>query len=243
MVMPELMFANDADDGKNITMCNIMWQDAAAFADWSGLRPMTELEFEKACRGPEIPVAGEFAWGTTNIYGDGSTVFDINNLGAENSYPVVLGTGIHANAQYQYTTGHDTQHDAPLRVGMFATATSNRINAGASYYGIMELSGGLSERAVTIANIIGRNFQGTHGNGTLTTIFGHEGNADNADWPGYVTGEETHGIKSHEGSGYKGGDWNDGLGYLTVSNRFLAARDIYAPNAIGAGFRAVRTAE
>ena len=41
--------------------------DGAAYADWSGLRPMTELEFEKACRGNQTPVANEFAWGTASI--------------------------------------------------------------------------------------------------------------------------------------------------------------------------------
>jgi hypothetical protein len=28
---------------------------------------MTELEYEKACRGPLMPVANEYAWGTTTI--------------------------------------------------------------------------------------------------------------------------------------------------------------------------------
>jgi hypothetical protein len=45
--------------------CNwVHWDDGAAYADWSGLRPMTELEYEKACRGPLEPVTNEYAWGT-----------------------------------------------------------------------------------------------------------------------------------------------------------------------------------
>jgi len=44
--------------------CNwLSWDDGAAYGDWSGLRPMTELEFEKACRGPLEPVENEYAWG------------------------------------------------------------------------------------------------------------------------------------------------------------------------------------
>jgi formylglycine-generating enzyme required for sulfatase activity len=40
-----------------------------SFADWSGLRPMTELEFEKACRGPLPP----YFWNPTNNFGMGDT--------------------------------------------------------------------------------------------------------------------------------------------------------------------------
>jgi len=44
--------------------CNwISWDDGAAYADWAAMRPMTELEYEKACRGPCKPVPCEYAWG------------------------------------------------------------------------------------------------------------------------------------------------------------------------------------
>jgi len=37
--------------------CNLLsWWDGAKFAAWAGLRPMSELEYEKACRGPLKPV-------------------------------------------------------------------------------------------------------------------------------------------------------------------------------------------
>ncbi|KAA3625557.1 MAG: hypothetical protein DWP94_00520, partial [Flavobacterium sp.] len=42
----------------------ISWDDGMAFADWAGLRPMTEFEFTKAARGPEEPFEHEFPWGT-----------------------------------------------------------------------------------------------------------------------------------------------------------------------------------
>ncbi len=48
--------------------CNrVLWHDGATYADWAGLRPMTELECEKACRGPVYPVTGEYAWGNTTF--------------------------------------------------------------------------------------------------------------------------------------------------------------------------------
>ena len=42
----------------------LAWREGVAYAAWAGLRPMTELEFEKACRGPLKPVPNEYAWGT-----------------------------------------------------------------------------------------------------------------------------------------------------------------------------------
>ena len=45
--------------------CNYLsWADLAAYLDWSSLRPMTELEFEKSCRGTAAAVPNELAWGT-----------------------------------------------------------------------------------------------------------------------------------------------------------------------------------
>jgi formylglycine-generating enzyme required for sulfatase activity len=45
-------------------ICNFFnWTDGFAYAAWAGLRPITELEFEKACRGPRQPVPSEYAWG------------------------------------------------------------------------------------------------------------------------------------------------------------------------------------
>ena len=51
-------------DMPHMACAGMAWRDALAYAAWAGLRPMTELEFEKACRGPLKPVPGEFAWGT-----------------------------------------------------------------------------------------------------------------------------------------------------------------------------------
>ncbi len=68
----------------------------------------------------------------------------------------------------------------PVRVGIFATNNADRVSAGASYWGIMELSGNLYERPVTIGHATGRAFAGTHGDGVLTAA----GNANVSAWPG-----------------------------------------------------------
>ncbi|MCX6161979.1 MAG: SUMF1/EgtB/PvdO family nonheme iron enzyme, partial [Ignavibacteriae bacterium] len=119
--------------------CNrLSWADLAAYLDWSGLRPMTELEFEKSCRGTLPAVTNEFAWGTTGI---ASSQYTLNNNGANNenitnNYSTTVG-----NAATWNTIG--TGIYGPVRVGIFAGNGLNtgRVSSGATYYGIMEMSG------------------------------------------------------------------------------------------------------
>ena len=48
--------------------CNfVTWDDSCAYFDFLGLRPLTELEFEKAARGPARPLPFDFPWGTASI--------------------------------------------------------------------------------------------------------------------------------------------------------------------------------
>ena len=100
---------------------------------------------------------------------------------------------------------------------MFATASSTRAVAGASYYGVMELSGNLWERPVTVGNATGRAFDGANGDGALAT----NGNANGTSlqyWPGYSAGE----ITGATGSGFRGGAWYGDATLARVSDRNLA---------------------
>jgi formylglycine-generating enzyme required for sulfatase activity len=188
----------EANDGGDIACNYIMWPDLTAFLDWAGLRPMTELEFEKACRGKDQPaVMGEFAWGNSSA----TAAISIGNSGTASETAGNSG----ANAVF----GSQTLVNGPLRVGSFAGATTNRAQAGASYYGIMDLSGNLWDRAVTTDNIEGRTYAGTHGNGMLTT----NGEADAVSWP------DNSGL----GSGYRGGDWINPTTHMRVSDRNAAS--------------------
>ena len=210
--------------------CNFLsWMDGAAYSDWAGLRPMTELEFEKACRGLETPVANEYAWGTATVAGNAYTLENDNatNEGIASNYSTSTG-----NASYDITDG---SIDGPLRVGIFAANADNqgRITAGASYYGIMELSGNLWERAVTVGNATGRDFTGLHGNGALST----NGHANETAWPGLTSGEVT----GATGSGFRGGNWYNPATHLRVSDRLYAAGTNTNRNN-NYGFRAVRVA-
>jgi formylglycine-generating enzyme required for sulfatase activity len=202
--------------------CNFLsWMDGAAFADWAALRPMTELEFEKACRGGLTPVANEFAWGTTNITG----ATGISNSGANNEVASNAG----ANAVFN----NNASVQGPLRVGGFATASSTREQAGASHYGIMDLSGNLWERTVSVGNATGRNFTAPiHGNGLLTS----DGFCDISTWPGFVTDK----VSGATGAGFRGGAWAYTSVVLRASGRNVAS-NIRTGRISDYGFRAVRS--
>jgi len=67
----------------------------------------------------------------------------------------------------------------PIRVGFAASPTSSRTASGASYWGIMDLSGNLWERVVPIGRATGRAFTGLHGDGLLES----NGLFNTANWP------------------------------------------------------------
>ena len=212
---------NYATTNPNVACNFLSWADGAAYADWSGLRPMTELEFEKACRGPQTALAGEYAWGTATVATSAYTLSGAGtaNEGIATNYSITVG-----NAVYNGTAGTIL---CPVRVGIFAAdgLNSGRVSSGASYWGIMELSGNLYERPVTIANEKGRAFTGKHGDGQLTS----NGDADAATWPG----------ADAVGAGWRGGSWGNDANYMQVSDRLIAGFS-YSVRYYDFGFRAVR---
>ena len=198
---------NESTDGEWIACNYISWTDLCAYADWAALRPMTELELEKAARGPKPAVAGEYAWGTTNI----TEATGISNAGTNNE--------IASNSAANCVSGN-TAVQGPLRSGFAATATSTtRESAGASYYGVMELSGNLWSRVVSVGNANGVLFNGTHGDGVLSAL-GYADGVALQYWPGYSNSHEITGIT---GSGFRGGIWLADDTYARVSDRSYAA--------------------
>jgi len=221
-------------DREDRAMGFLSWMDGCAFADWAALRPITELEFEKAARGKEVEaVPGEYVWGNLTV-----TAADAVS-GAEEGAETV--TTLNANAHYGAAAiaGGDGSQ-GPLRAGIFATAESAKTQAGAGFYGAMEMGGNLAEHVVTVGNEAGRSFGGSHGDGELTTRANYEGNATNSDWPGIDT-DATRGVTGAEGSGFRGGSWSDAAGRLRTSDReSAAATDASRQGTYG--FRAGRTA-
>jgi formylglycine-generating enzyme required for sulfatase activity len=192
---------NSIDDGQN-RACNFLsWNDVAAWLDWAALRPMTELEFEKAARGPAPPVAGEFAWGTP-------LVVDANTL-AHDGLPTETATDA-VPAGYGLASHGYLGPQGGLRNGFGGSDTSTRLTIGAGYHGALELSGNLWELVVTTTTTTGLNFNGALGDGNLTT----DGDANTPTWPG----------TDAQGAGHRGGGWNSGIlpdfRDLAVSDRF-----------------------
>jgi formylglycine-generating enzyme required for sulfatase activity len=202
---------DEANDGQSIA-CNLLsWTDVAAYLDWAALRPMTELEFEKFGRGNQNPIPNEYAWGDTSVTGTTS----ITNSGLNNE---IAQAG--ANCVYNIAAGVQ----GPLRSGNFAQSATTRKQAGAGYYGIMELSGNLLERIITVGTYTGRNFSG-NGDGVINNM----GYADSPFWQGM----------NAIGVGYRGGSWYHGEMRLRVSDRSFAtsADDFRSGDRGGRGVR------
>jgi len=119
----------------------VSWDDGCAWADWIGLRPMTELEFTKACRGPGETPTDDFPWGTAD------------------------------KEALQRVMGSDLDLVVPGAADESALSDGTRPALGASYYWVMDLAGSVWERCVTIGHPSGRAFRGTHGDGALNMGF------------------------------------------------------------------------
>lgn len=198
--------------------CNFLsWVDVAAYGAWAALRPITELEFEKACRGTAQPVAGEYAWGTTRI-GRADAFSGADGSGAETKLPVTgvvncaYEGGIAPYHKAEWKEPKNPGFEGPVSNGLFArtrhAGVPQRENDGATFYGIMEMSGNLWEPIVTVGNPKGRLYTGERGDGALDA----DGFADVKGWPD----------RTAAGAGMRGATWESDPRYLTLAIREVA---------------------
>lgn len=204
--------------------CNAMaYRDVAAFACFSGLRLLTELEYEKACRGTLPAVAGEFAWGSTNI----GRVYNFDGAdGSGYEKAIAQKEGQLANCNYgegiaPFEKAIKTVPDNPGWIGPISSGIlgknevlegySKRECTGASYYGIMELSGNVWENVVSVGRPEGRKYDGSYGNGKLD----ENGNHTMENWPDSETAV---------GNGVRGGVFvSPNPDYVRMALRVFAA--------------------
>ena len=236
--------------------CNYLsWDDGLAFAAWAGLRPMTELEFEKACRGPlqtvaepwpssfaGEPVPQEYAWGSTDIVlaevivGYGSAFLISGNCNTDNATtdfyggdggrgPVEAGR-LWLPDEPSFELAVPTDMDPHARLTMGSLLHPKSV--GASRTGALGLSGNLWEFCVAAGLPSGRTFTGSHGTGELTA----SGEAPSSlGWP-------------RDGFGFRGGSWYTPASRCRVADRSYASGlgGRYTYRSLDGGFRCVRTA-
>lgn len=147
---------NSPTDGKTVA-CNFLTpEDAKAYADWTGLRLMTEMEYEKSCRirNPQAPPSGyQYAW-------NGLTM----------KIPTGIATGTKGTV-YEIPTGDanvnvGNANGGPLRCGSFAQAGTTSMSAtGATFWGIFDMTGNLAEMCCNAA--AGKEMLDEPGDGSL----------------------------------------------------------------------------
>lgn len=204
---------DDTNDGQNIAMGSLSWADLSSYLDWSALRPMTELEFEKICRGPLAAVSLEYPWGTTAI----TNFTSVLNPGEANE-----GLATPANGRANYSANNSFNQaqlfSAPVKVGFTATGASGRETASAAYYGAMEMGGNVTEMTIiakTTGN--GSSYTGILGDGELSTITATDGDANQLNWP------DQTGVLIRGGSFYYSGANFNNQTFLRVSDRGQSA--------------------
>lgn len=207
----------------NRAMNAISFADTSAFACFAGLRPITELEYEKACRGPLPGVKEEFAWGSTNI----GRVFHFDGLdGSGYEIPVPQEKGAIVNCNFgtdiapfekEFKTVPDNPGwIGPVTVGLYENAPriegySEREITGASYYGIMDLCGNVWENIISVGRAEGREYIPVHGTGELDK----DGLHNMETWPD---------PKTAIGVGVRGGVFvSPNPGYVHMALRVFAA--------------------
>lgn len=188
------------EDGQTLACNYLSPEDMLAYADWTGLRPLSEMEFEKSARGvyPEKNKVGEFAWNKNEK--DGGLKLPVTEAYEQQ------GTRTERLKDANVNAGNVAA--GPVRVGSFTKNAADRIVAGTSYWGVMELSGNLAEICYNVCPY-GRQFHSireAHGDGNLTATGISDMSASY--WPVHV-----------ESFMVKGGSFKNKKELLAISDR------------------------
>ncbi|WP_251623712.1 FISUMP domain-containing protein [Odoribacter lunatus] len=199
-------------DGQCIA-CNYMsLNDVLAYASWAGLRPMSEMEYERACRAPfpQEPLAKEYVW---NSNGGMTKVTSISAGGRE--------TEVAGNSSANVNSGNvlPVNDRGPVRCGLFARSTSTQVAAGATYWGVMEMAGNVRELVASVSHT------------SLSRTTNGEGAFNTALWTSTPT------LYGHRGGSFAGAD---NLLYTSDRSEMTAVASV-AERDSTVGFRLTRT--
>ncbi|MCC7029625.1 MAG: hypothetical protein IT257_04910 [Chitinophagaceae bacterium] len=227
---------NDPTDAQNNPCAMFTVRRAISFLDWTGLRPMTEMEYEKLCRGTKFNgqanprVVGEYPWGTIDFINYNAAASSFPGTDTERvDAPVVNGRCVSygANAPSYY----------PLRVGQFAQNATGRSSSGAGFYGNMDLAGNVWEIVVGVNATSNPLTMTSLGDGNINQVAGpNNGNGNHPNWSNYAA--DTY-------WGMRGGSWWEVAGYnvyTQTSNRqsVPCGASMLNTTSIHAGVRGVR---
>lgn len=183
------------EDGQTLACNYLSPSDLLAYADWAGLRPLSELEYEKMCNPPAGSKWKErsYAWGNDAIfYGE-----ELRDNGKETEY-LAVGHSVAGAAT-----------EGPVRSGAVLRSGRSRMENGSSFWGVEDLSGNVSEIYYN-AEVYGRQFKGNiQGDGKLSE-FG-ETDIPSDCWP-----------RDIRAFGIRGGSYKSSGGELTIADRSKA---------------------
>lgn len=198
------------DDGQNIACNYLSPADMMAYADWCGLRPLSEMEYEKMARAPypAIPSQGEWAGGTKAGMVKPATG-SIASTGTKDEK-------INSNDNGKVNINSGGALEGPVRVGSLAVGgAANQQSTGAGFWGAMDLSGNLAEIYYNCTLNQGRNFQdvlAAHGDGSILP------NSDAAN-PGSSDMSATYWPQTAQAFILKGGHFKSSDKRVAISDR------------------------